>query len=69
MKNFILFFALIFVEATLAQNFKITYMKSSNGTLIENQDARLVFTNTYQTLLSNENSFSSWNVSGVLIGE
>ncbi|NNT72016.1 peptide-N-glycosidase [Flavobacterium sp. IMCC34852] len=40
---------------SFAQNYKITYLKSSNGSLLENQDAVWVFTNTNQTLLSSEN--------------
>ncbi len=35
-------------------NYKITYLKSSNGKLIENQDAILVFSNEKQSLISSE---------------
>ena len=37
-----------------SQNYKITYLKSSNGNLIENQDAILVFCNETKTLISTE---------------
>ena len=37
-----------------SQNYKITYFKSSNGNLIENQDAILVFCNETKTLISTE---------------
>ena len=33
---------------------KITYTRSSNGKLIENQDAILVFTNPKETLVTSE---------------
>ena len=39
---------------SFSQNFKITYQKSSNGALLENQDLILVYTNSEQTLLSSE---------------
>ena len=39
---------------TFSQNYKITYLRSSNGTLIENQDPILVFTNQQHTLLTSE---------------
>jgi GLPGLI family protein len=56
MKN-LLFILLLFVSGFgFAQNYKITYLKSSNGSLLENQDAIWVFTNANQTLLSTENS-------------
>jgi GLPGLI family protein len=37
-----------------SQNYKITYFKSSNGNLIENQEAILVFSNETKTLISTE---------------
>lgn len=37
-----------------SQNYKITYLKSSNGNLIENQDVILVFCNETKTLISTE---------------
>ncbi|MFV8344940.1 GLPGLI family protein [Flavobacterium sp. ZB4P13] len=59
MKNhFILFFVFCFVFSTLAQknikSIKITYVKSSNGTLIENQDPILVFTSEKTNLITSE---------------
>nr|WP_294775109.1 PNGase F N-terminal domain-containing protein [uncultured Flavobacterium sp.] len=55
MKN-LLFVLLLFISGnSFAQNYKITYLKSSNGSLLENQDAVWVFTNANQTLLSTEN--------------
>ena len=54
MKKNILILFLIFFNVVTSQNYKITYLRSSNGNLIENQDAILVFTNTSQTLISSE---------------
>ena len=54
MKKIILFLFLIVTNITYSQNYKITYTKSSNGNLIENQDAILIFTNNDKTLISSE---------------
>jgi GLPGLI family protein len=54
MKKIILFLFLIITNIIYSQNYKITYTKSSNGNLIENQNAILVFTNNGQTLISSE---------------
>ncbi len=54
MKKIILFLFLIVTNIIYSQNYKITYTKSSNGNLIENQDIILVFTNSSQTLISSE---------------
>lgn len=54
MKKNILILFLIFFNVVTSQNYKITFLRSSNGNLIENQDAILVFTNTSQTLISSE---------------
>lgn len=59
MKNhFILFFVFCFVFSALAQknikSIKITYIKSSNGKLIENQDPILVFTSEKTSLITSE---------------
>jgi hypothetical protein len=59
MKNhFILFFVFCFVFSTHAQknikSIKITYVKSSNGKLIENQDPILVFTSEKTSLITSE---------------
>lgn len=43
-KLLLLVFILVYVSS-FSQNYKITYLKSSNGTLIENQDPVLVFAN------------------------
>lgn len=45
MKNLLLFIFISVYGSSFSQNYKITYLKSSNGTLIENQDPVLVFTN------------------------
>lgn len=54
MKKNILILFLIFFNVVTSQNYKITFLRSSNGNLIENQDAIWVFTNTSQTLISSE---------------
>lgn len=54
MKKIILFLFLIVTNITYSQNYKITYTKSSNGNLIENQDAVWVFTNEIMTELTTE---------------
>ncbi|MGL2966474.1 GLPGLI family protein [Flavobacterium sp. XGLA_31] len=52
----LLFILLLFAGGTsFSQNFKITYLRSSNGSLIEDQDPIWVFTNTEQTRISSEN--------------
>lgn len=63
MKNhFILFFVFCSVFSALAQknikSIKITYTRSSNGTLIENQDPILVFTNELKTQITSESIFN-----------
>jgi len=55
MKKLLLLFLLSILGNAFAQNYKITYLKSSNGSLLENQDAVWVFTNANKTLLSTEN--------------
>lgn len=42
-------------KTTNSTGYKITYIKYSNGKLIENQDPVVVFTNEKETLLSSEN--------------
>ena len=42
-------------KTTNSYGYKITYLKYSNGKLIENQDQVVVFTNEKETLLSSEN--------------
>ena len=58
MKNLILFFTLFFFGTTFSQNYKITYLKSSNGSLIENQDPIVVFTSADVTQIGSENIFN-----------
>lgn len=56
MKNFILLINLIASIHLIGQNtYKITYTRSSNGTLIENQDPILVFCNENESIISSEN--------------
>lgn len=58
MKNLILIFAFLFFQATMAQNYKITYLKSSNGTLIEGQDPILVFASSDVTQIGSQSIFN-----------
>jgi GLPGLI family protein len=58
MKNLHLFICLLFFGIAYSQNYKITYLESSNGSLLDNQDAVLVFTNSTQTLLTTESVFN-----------
>jgi hypothetical protein len=48
--------AILFVSTFIygQKNYKITYFKSSNGTLVENQDPTLVYTNENQSLITSE---------------
>lgn len=55
MKNLIVIIICFLSIATFAQaNYKITYRKSSNGKVIENQDPIVVFANATQTILSSQ---------------
>ncbi len=54
MKNLLIYFLLLATATVFAQSYKITYLKSSNGTVVENQDQVIVFTTTSQTLLTTE---------------
>ncbi|WP_298303512.1 PNGase F N-terminal domain-containing protein [Flavobacterium sp.] len=55
MKRLILFAILLFSSFTFGQtNYKITYTRTSNGTLVENQDPILVFSNESTSLISSE---------------
>lgn len=54
MKKLLLFILFSLSGNLFSQNYKITYLKSSNGTLIENQDPVWVFCNSQQALLSSE---------------
>lgn len=52
------FIAILLSASSFAQNYKITYSKSSNGKIVENQDVIWVFANANNTLISSENIFS-----------
>jgi GLPGLI family protein len=54
MKKLLISFLLLTTGTFLAQSYKITYLKSSNGTLLENQDPVLVFANSTTTWLTSE---------------
>jgi GLPGLI family protein len=55
MKQLIYITILLLSPFTFGQiNYKITYLKSSNGTLVENQDAILVFSNEKKSLITSE---------------
>jgi GLPGLI family protein len=58
MKNIRIAFLLLAFGNCFSQNYKITYLKSSNGTLLENQDPIVVFTNINRTLLTTESIFN-----------
>lgn len=55
MKNLIVILVCFLSLATFGQaNYKITYTKSSNGKLVENQDPIIVFSNAKQTTLTTQ---------------
>lgn len=55
MKKLILILLLLASFTSIGQiNYKITYTKSSNGTLIENQDPVIVFSNETESILTSE---------------
>jgi GLPGLI family protein len=55
----ILFIVLLLVYGNaFSQNYKITYLKSSNGSLIENQDSILVFTSSEVTQIGSQSIFN-----------
>lgn len=56
MKNYFIILLLLFSFYINGQtsNYKITYLKSSNGKLIENQDPVLIFTNESETIITNQ---------------
>ncbi len=55
MKNLIVILICFLSLATFSQaNYKITYVKSSNGKLVENQDPIIVFSNATQTTLTTQ---------------
>ncbi len=54
MKKLLLIVLVLIYGNSFSQNYKITYQKSSNGTLLKNQDLIIVFTNSQNTLLTSE---------------
>lgn len=54
MKKLLLLILLLVSANSFSQHYKITYLKSSNGSLLENQDPIVVFTNLQHTLLTSE---------------
>ena len=59
MKKFTLIISIFFSLSIYSQNYKITYLKSSNGNLIENQDAIWIFTNIQKTIVTSEKTISN----------
>ena len=58
MKKLLLFVLLLVCVNAISQNYKITYLKSSNGSLIENQDPILVFTSSEVTQIGSQSIFN-----------
>ncbi|WP_396194540.1 PNGase F N-terminal domain-containing protein [Flavobacterium sp.] len=58
MKNLLLCFLLLISGNSVSQNYKITYLKSSNGNLIENQDPIWVIASESQTIVTSQNIFT-----------
>ncbi|WP_445454011.1 GLPGLI family protein [Flavobacterium sp. 25HG05S-40] len=54
MKKLLLMLTLLVFGSAYCQNYKITYLKYSNGSLIENQDPILVYTNLQHTFITSE---------------
>jgi GLPGLI family protein len=55
MKNYIVLLFALLSLTTIAQNtYKITYLRSSNGTLLENQDPIVVFSNEKESIITSE---------------
>src|SRR5690554_7515460 len=52
--SLILIFSIFWIEDSNAQTYKITYQKSYNGNLLENQDNILVFANPNFTYIASE---------------
>jgi hypothetical protein len=64
MKKLLLFVLLLVCGNAISQNYKITYLKSSNGSLIENQDPILAFTSSEVTQIGSQS-----NLMGKLISQ
>jgi hypothetical protein len=58
MKKLLLFVLLLVYGSSFSQNYKITYLKSSNGSLIENQDPVLAFTSSEVTQVGSQSIFN-----------
>lgn len=58
MKYLLFIFFALFSANSYSQNYKITYLKSSNGALLENQDPIFVFAYSGLTLLTSQNIFT-----------
>ncbi len=54
MKKLVLIISIFLYGKTFSQHFKITYLRSSNGNLIENQNPILIFTDENYTKLTTE---------------
>ena len=54
MRSIYLLFFIVSLTSLAQSNYKITFIKSSNGKLIENQDPILVFSNNKQSLITSE---------------
>ncbi|MFZ4679682.1 MAG: GLPGLI family protein [Flavobacterium sp.] len=58
MKKLLLFVLLLVCGNAISQDYKITYLKSSNGSLIENQDPILAFTSSEVTQIGSQSIFN-----------
>ena len=58
MKKLLLFVLLLVCGNVFSQNYKITYLKSSNGSLIQNQDPVLAFTSSEVTQIGSQSIFN-----------
>lgn len=70
MKKLLSIVIVLVFGSSFSQNYKITYLRSSNGTIIEGQDPILVYTNPQLTLLTSEatvNKKASYPIETILI--
>jgi hypothetical protein len=58
MKKLLFIVLLLVYGSSFSQNYKITYLKSSNGSLIENQDPILAFTSSEVTQIGSQSIFN-----------
>ena len=54
MKKLLFYILLLVYGISFSQNYKITYLKSSNGTLIDGQDPIVIYTNLNETCITAE---------------